>query len=160
MDKNTAIEHFESLALNLEPRETSLRVMPQHTLLRKEDIAASGAFAHLPIFVKSLGGDRAFVFSTFEITPNAIFVICSDLKKYPFKPGATLLESVVKLQIPSTKEQFYLSFMTKIDRVVENDLEEEGPTGFVLRIVQASFDDRKTLDQFIEEVRKIQSQAN
>lgn len=158
MENGTTISEIERVAIRLEPEASALQIYPHHSRLRRDDLDTSGAFAHLPIFLKSIGGDRIYAFATYELTQSAVFVICSDLHKYPFQFGSTLIEGVLKMELPDTREPFYFSFLGKMERLIDAPSQnEEGPSGFVLKIVQANFDERKNYDLFIEANRSAPS---
>lgn len=151
MDLEQASSHFEKVALRLETESVVVAGVQSLSRLRRDDADISSAIASVPVFIRSVGGDRVYGFSTYELGLNSIFVICSDVHLYPFRMTSTLIECVLKLMMPETTDPFYFSFLGKIERIVQStDVEDEGPAGFSVRILQANFDERKKYDLFVE----------
>lgn len=105
----------------------------------------------LRITLRSLGSPNEYVFLTKDLSATGAFVLCSHFKRYPFQQATTLLDCAVELKVPETGETYKLCFLAKIARVVE--AKGEGAlsiSGFGVRIVQISQDQRIFLESFIQ----------
>jgi hypothetical protein len=105
----------------------------------------------LRVTLRSLGSPNEFVFLTKDLSATGAFVLCSNFKRYPFQQTSTLLDCVVELKVPEAEETYRLTFLAKIARVVE--AKGEGAlsiSGFGVRIVQISQDQRVFLESFIQ----------
>lgn len=148
-----------SNALQLEPVLVDARfTQGQRSLLRKPDDNGFGAFAQASLVVRTLGADRGYKFVTYELTPNAMFVVANDMAKYPFKVGSTIVQGVVQLTTEDQKVRA-LAFLGKIEAVLppsepDSELIDDVPAGFVLRIIQMSFDEREVLEKVILSLSK------
>ncbi len=98
----------------------------------------------LHISLKSLGTGSEYHFMTKDLSATGMFVLCSDHKRYPFQPQSTLLETVIQLRADGSSENHELKCLCKIARIVEGQV-----TGYGVRIVQISPDQRQALEQFI-----------
>jgi hypothetical protein len=133
--------------------ETEKKDSTANSLLKKKD-EKKGAppkridnlriLQKLHITLKSLGTGSEFHFMTKDLSATGMFVICPDQKRYPFLPQSTLLETVIQLQAEGSEENHELKCLCKIARVVEGQV-----SGYGVRIVQISPDQRQALEQFI-----------
>ncbi|MEN9824274.1 MAG: hypothetical protein RI953_19 [Pseudomonadota bacterium] len=97
----------------------------------------------LQISLKSLGTGNEYHFLTKDLSATGMFVLCSDHKRYPFHVQSTLLETVIQLKA-GDDEAIELRCLCKIARLVEGQV-----TGFGVRIVQISPEQKVVLEQFI-----------
>ena len=105
----------------------------------------------LRITLRSLGSPNEYVFLTKDLSATGAFVLCSNFKRYPFHLTSTLLDCMVELKVPETEDIYRLSFLAKIARIVE--AQGQGATaisGFGVRIVQISMEQRTFLESFIQ----------
>ena len=100
----------------------------------------------LRIVLKSIGTLNSWDFLTKDLSSTGAFVICENVKRYPFQPQSTLIDASVELKNPDSAEVHKLQFIGKIARVVDA---KEGLSGFGLRIIQISNEQRMILENFI-----------
>jgi|GEM_PF-656612 len=106
---------------------------------------------HLRITLRSLGSPNEFVFHTKDLSATGAFVLCAVFKRYPFQQQSTLLDASVELKEPDSDEVTKLQFLAKIARVVEAQGQGASSiSGFGIRIVQISQEQRATLEGFIQ----------
>lgn len=98
----------------------------------------------LHIKLRSLGTGNEYHFLTKDLSATGMLVLCSDHKRYPFQVQSTLLETVIQLQAVGESETHELRCLCKIARLVDGKV-----TGFGVRIVQISPEQRQALEQFI-----------
>lgn len=98
----------------------------------------------LHISLKSLGTGNEYHFLTKDLSATGMFVLCSDHKRYPFQVQSTLLETIIQLNAGEGSETFELRCLCKIARIVEGQV-----SGYGVRIVQISGEQRQVLEQFI-----------
>lgn len=113
----------------------------------------------LRITMRSLGTQSEYPFHTKDLSATGAFVLCNQLKHYPFIVTSTILDCRVELKefeslggsdMRTGDGPTYIKFMAKIARVVE--AHGEGSTaisGFGIRIVQISNEFRNLLEGFI-----------
>jgi hypothetical protein len=91
-------------------------------------------------FVKVSGADREFVFRTRDLSKTGVFLYTKVAHLYPFKVGSTLT-----LELYDYDK--FLSCKCVVARVVEPGSAESDhyPTGFGVRIVDISDEDREHL---------------
>lgn len=96
-------------------------------------------------FVKVGSGDREYVFRTRDLSKNGVFLYTKVAHLYPFKVGSTLT-----LELYDYDK--FLSCKCVIARVVEPGSAESDhyPTGFGVRIVDISDEDREHLTSMID----------
>ncbi len=125
---------------------------PKSFLRRKGD-DEWGVFKPETLYLKTLGGELLFSFSTYEITANKIYVVCADFARYPFRINSTLIEGVLNVQIPGNSAPAFCRFLCKIDAVFSEEQASlvHYPPGFVVRIVQQSYPEKRVLEVFISE---------
>jgi hypothetical protein len=105
----------------------------------------------LRISLRSLGSPNEFVFLTKDLSATGAFVLCPNIKRYPFQQQSTLLDCAVDLKEPKSDEIHRLQFLAKIARVVEAQGEGASAiSGFGIRIVQISNELRSLLESFIQ----------
>jgi hypothetical protein len=105
----------------------------------------------LRVTLRSLGSPNEFVFLTKDLSATGAFVLCTNFQRYPFQQASTLLDCVVELKVPDSNDMHRLVFLAKIARVVEAQGEgASGISGFGVRIVQITQDQRQTLESFIQ----------
>jgi hypothetical protein len=100
-------------------------------------------------FVKVGGGDREFVFRTRDLSKNGVFLYTKVAHLYPFKVGSTLT-----LELYDYDK--YLSCKCVVARVVEPGSAESDhyPTGFGVRIVDITDENREHLASMLERAQK------
>lgn len=104
----------------------------------------------LNVTLRSVGSPNEFQFLTKDLSATGAFVLCNNFKRYPFQPASTLLDVVVELKNPETQEILKMPFMAKIARVVEaHGVGAMQISGFGIRIVQMSLEQRTLLENFI-----------
>ncbi len=104
----------------------------------------------LRIHLKSLGTQNEYAFLTKDLSATGAFVICTDVKRYPFQTTSTLLDACVELKTQESVGSTKLHFICKIARVVEGDpLNARVTSGFGIRIIQIAHEQRQILEQFI-----------
>lgn len=104
----------------------------------------------LRIILRSLGTPTEYHFWTKDLSATGAFVLCLNFKHTPFQPQSTLLEAQVELTAPDTLEVIPMQFLAKIARVVEAKGEGANQiSGFGLRIIQITLEQRTILESFI-----------
>ena len=101
-------------------------------------------------FVKVHGADgQELVFRTRDLSEHGLFLYTRVARAYPFKVGSTL-----QLELSENDDQLVCKVV--VARVVEAGSAESGsyPTGFGVRIVEISADNRIVLDRMIGRVRR------
>jgi hypothetical protein len=100
-------------------------------------------------FVKISGADREYVFRTRDLSRNGLFLYTKVGHIYPFKVGSTL-------QLELYDYDHSVSCKVVVVRVVEagSPESERFPTGFGVRIVEITEDNRGRLSTMIERVSK------
>ncbi|MFZ9521214.1 MAG: PilZ domain-containing protein [Silvanigrellaceae bacterium] len=132
--------------------ETEKKDSVANSLLKKKDEKKSAPpkridnlriAQKLQISLKSLGTGSEYHFLTKDLSATGMFVLCSDHKRYPFQVQSTLLETIIQLKA-GDDEATELRCLCKIARIVEGQV-----SGFGVRIVQISPEQRTVLEQFI-----------
>ena len=145
---------FNADAVRLEqtPVWESTDLSPKSFLRRKGD-DEWGIFKPETLYLKTLGGELLFSFSTYEITAHKIYVVCADFSRYPFRIGSTLIEGVLNVQIPGNSALAFCRFLCKIDAVFSEEQASlvHYPAGFLVRIVQQSYKEKLVLEAFVSE---------
>jgi len=101
----------------------------------------------LHVSLRSLGTGNEYHFLTKDLSATGMFVLCSDQKRYPFLPQSTILETTVWLKAEEHGDSQELQCLCKIARIVEGSAHSQ--SGFGVRIVQISNEQRHTLEHFI-----------
>ncbi|MEY4066063.1 MAG: hypothetical protein RIR26_2271 [Pseudomonadota bacterium] len=129
---------------------------PTNSLLKKKDdkkgpppkrIDNLRIAQKLHVSLRSLGTGNEYHFLTKDLSATGMFVLCSDQKRYPFLPQSTILETTVWLKADEHSEGQELHCLCKIARIVEGTA--HSASGFGVRIVQISNEQRHTLEHFI-----------
>lgn len=102
----------------------------------------------LNITLKSLGTGNEYRFLTKDLSATGMFVLCNEHKRYPFIPQSTLIETIVNLEATGDTESHQLRCLCKIMRIVEATVQSP-LSGYGMRIVQISLDQKNALEQFI-----------
>ena len=141
--------------LQLEPLLAEARLsQTERSMLRNPDDNGFGAFLQAPLVLRTLGADRGYKFATYELTPNALFVVCNDMAKYPFKMGSTIVQGVLQITTEDQRTRA-LVFLGKIESMaMPSEASTDLPGGFVLRIIQMNFDERELLEKLIVNLSK------
>lgn len=107
----------------------------------------------LHISLQSLGTSNEYIFQTKDLSATGAFVICHEVKAYPFQTTSTILEARIELKHHTEEPQEQIQFLAKIARIVEfveeDALPQSKTPGFGIRIVMIGDDDRRTLESFI-----------
>ena len=104
----------------------------------------------LKIVLRSVGAPNEYPFLTKDLSATGAFVLCPNFRRYPFQHTSTILDAVVELRSPDSSEINRLQFLAKIARVVEAHGEGASQiSGFGIRIIQISMDQRNLLESFI-----------
>jgi hypothetical protein len=101
-------------------------------------------------FVKVAGADREYVFRTRDLSKNGLFLYTRVGHMYPFRVGATL-----HIELYDYDKTVHCKVV--IVRVVTEGTNEADkyPTGFGVRVVEISDEDRAILQGMIERVEKV-----
>ena len=96
-------------------------------------------------FVKVAGAEHEYVFRTRDVSKSGLFLYTKVGHIYPFKVGSTL-------QLELYDYDQFVSCRAVVVRVVEQGTAESNkyPTGFGLRIVAMTDEDRARLTRMIE----------
>lgn len=100
-------------------------------------------------FVKVHGeGGQDLVFRTRDLSENGLFLYTKVARAYPFKVGS-------RLELDLYDHDGQVTCKCVVARVVEPGSAESGayPTGFGVRIVDCSDEDRRALTAMIERIR-------
>lgn len=130
-----------------------------HSLLKKKDDKKGAPTKRidnlriarkLGITLRSLGTGTEYHFLTKDLSSTGMFVLCSDHERYPFVVGSTLIETVVHLEteIEGSRDVHNLNCLCKVARIVEAS-GPNGTSGYGVRIVQISPEERAVLENFI-----------
>lgn len=134
----------------------NMKDSPTNSLLKKKDdkkgpppkrIDNLRIAQKLHVSLRSLGTGNEYHFLTKDLSATGMFVLCTDQKRYPFLPQSTILETTVWLKAEEEGESQELQCLCKIARIVEGGA--HSPSGFGVRIVQISNEQRHTLEHFI-----------
>ncbi len=100
-------------------------------------------------FVKVAGADHEYVFRTRDVSRNGLFLFTKVGHHYPFKVGSTL-----NLELYDYDQ--FVSCRAVVVRIVASGTAEAGkfPTGFGLRIVEMTDEDRARLARMIERIAR------
>lgn len=100
-------------------------------------------------FVKVSGAEREFVFRTRDLSRAGLFLYTKVAHIYPFKVGSSLTLELYDYDC-------FVRCTVVVARVVERGSAEEDryPTGFGVRIIEMSDDDRASLDRMIEKAKE------
>lgn len=104
----------------------------------------------LKVTLKSIGTPNEFVFVTKDLSSTGAFVICKNLRRYPFQPISTILEAEVELKSTDDISHIPIRFLCKIARVVESDaLDLAVIPGFGIHIIQMPHEQRLIFEKYI-----------
>lgn len=147
MDSAIAHQQFERRALKLEAKP-ALQVVIDH-IARINESFDDAKFIRTPTYIRSLGSDRVFELTSYEISNREVFVMCENPGVYPFMVNKTLVDVVLKFELPnSLKSEEYISFIGKVEQILTNG-SDKGPNGFLVKIAQMSFDERTRFEEIL-----------
>lgn len=107
-----------------------------------------GERVQLDAFVKAAAGDTELVFRVRDLSRSGLFLYTRVARSYPFRAGS-------KLHLELFDFDQTISLQAVVARVVEpgSPESEVAPTGFAVRIVEASPGDQARLEALIERVK-------
>lgn len=149
MDSVTAREQFERRALRLEPGSV-LRPLTERISRVNENFDDS-RYVNIKAYLRSLGSDRVYELSTYEMSSREVFIMCENPKAYPFLVNQTLVDVVLSLNSLSDLKDVeveYLSFIGKIEQASFSKV-DNGPNGFLVKIAQMGFDERRVYEEVL-----------
>lgn len=149
MDSATARDQFERRAIRLETSPALGRVLDN--ISRVNENFDDSRYVIVKAYMRSLGSDRVYELSTYEISSREVFIMCENPKVYPFLVNQTLIDVVLSLKSLTELKDLeveYISFIGKVENTSVAKL-DKGPNGFLVKIAQMGFDERRVYEEIL-----------
>lgn len=149
MDSVTAREQFERRAIRLEPIPVLGSVL--QSVSRVNENFDDSRYVIIKAYLRSLGSDRVYELSTYELSSREVFVMCDNPKAYPFLVNQTLIDVVLSLRSLTDLKDVEIDYISFIGKVEQTSVSksDKGPNGFLVKIAQMGFDERRVYEEVL-----------